>query len=457
MKVVFIITPILFFIVLPLNGQYQSVAIQTPSGVSVDALRFTGTDFSAPDIAYWNYSWTYGYNCRILANSTNYYNCHGYAWYNIEGRMGQADLLWINDVDQSGTPIYNVTKYYSGENPSYTQVSTVTNHLKVSYFPRDHSALTTEDQDSVISKWAYGPLVKHTLASCPFYSGAQIKYYKLNPDINGSSAELCINQERTFTSSVSIPGSTYTWSRNDNMLDYVSGAGTTAYEVEAKSGAGEAWLRLQITTPSGEVALSPYKFIWVGVPYINPSSIQFQCEEGAGYLCTNAYGNQFMFDFSYPYNSFEIKLTNLAETQTLTQFTIYDTSGTLDYYPNDGTYMFHVRGNNDCGTASNWSKTSVTYEDCFSGLLSLSIMPNPATDEARIKIIPTSKEFATTAFQEFNVQVYSANQLIVFSENKVTGNEIIINTASWKKGFYIVRVIIGAKTLSGVLVIGETF
>ena len=71
-------------------GQYIEADVTTPTNVSVDASRFDEDnydDFDASEIAYYNWWWTYGYNCRIIANSTNYYNCHGYAWHNIEGRM----------------------------------------------------------------------------------------------------------------------------------------------------------------------------------------------------------------------------------------------------------------------------------------------------------------------------------------------------------------------------------
>ena len=279
-KVVKLVFFILIIKIAPLAGQYQSTTIQTPRGVSVDALRFTGTDFNSTDIAYWNSYWTSGYNCRIIDNSTNYYNCHGYAWYDIEGHMSQGDLLWINDVDQNGNPIYNVTKYYSEANPSYVQTTTVTNHLKVSYYPRDHSAVTTPD-DSVISKWAWGPLVKHTLAQCPFYNNAQIKYYKLNPLIDGSTAILCSSPSRTFTSNTSILGSTYNWIKDDNKLGYVSGAGTTSYTVSG-TGSGDAYIYLQITTPSGVVATTPSKNFWVG-------TAQVQSISGPSSTTRNAY------------------------------------------------------------------------------------------------------------------------------------------------------------------------
>ncbi|HOI80190.1 MAG TPA: hypothetical protein PLI30_11380, partial [Petrimonas sp.] len=133
--------------------EYETTIVQTPTGVNVDALSFRYwiyNDFDANDIAIENFNWTNGYNCEIIENSTKYYNCHGYVWYNVEGNMSQVNLRWINNIDYYGNPTYNVQKYYSssysGGNPSYRQVSTNNRaYLKVSYFPRDHSALTTSN------------------------------------------------------------------------------------------------------------------------------------------------------------------------------------------------------------------------------------------------------------------------------------------------------------------------
>ncbi len=156
--------PILFILIFLANSnsllsqywyEYNETTVSTPTGVTIEAWLFNEDDyddFDAPTIAAQNYAWTYGYNCRILANSTKYYNCHGFAWYNIEGQMSQSDLRWINELDNEEDP--NIAKYYTGDNRSYTETQTYSNHLRVSYVGDDHSAVTTEDEDSLVSKWA---------------------------------------------------------------------------------------------------------------------------------------------------------------------------------------------------------------------------------------------------------------------------------------------------------------
>ncbi len=441
MKNAFIITTIiLFFKIIPLNGQYQSAVIQTPRGLSVDALRFIGTDFTVPEITYWNYYWTNGYNCRILANSTNYYNCHGYAWYDIEGHMAQSDLLWINDVDQYGNPINNVTKYYSGDNRSYTQVTTVTDHLKVSYYPRDHSALTTQDQDSVISKWAYGPLVKHTLASCPFYPSSQIKYYKLNPGIDGSTTALCLNQQAIFTSNTLISGSTYTWSKDNTLLDVVSGAGTTSYIVAAKAGSGNAWLNLQITTPSGEVATTANKNVWIGTPILN-----YVTGPESGYMY-----NTYTF-YADPRRD---PLSQAEYTWILNPLNGNSVRPYYDYadiaFYTYGSYQVVARAENTCGM-SDWAVTEISIRDNYG----YSLSPNPASENLTIivtKLATTEAEETNPELTTYTVSIFNFYGILQSSVKK-TGTNFTIPVGNLKDGNYFVQISNGKKTKSLPLII----
>lgn len=385
--------------VIPLSGQYTSVTIQTPRGVSIDALRFNGTDFSAPDIAYWNNYWTNGYNCRIIGNATNYYNCHGYAWYDIEGHMSQADLLWINDVDGSGNPLGNVTKYYSGANPSYIETSTVTNHLKVSYYPRDHSAVTTES-DSLISKFAYGPLVKHTVSQCPFYTGAQIKYYRLNPAISGSTALLCNGQQRTFTSNTSIPGSTYNWVMS--QLSYVSG--TTSCIVSG-NGAGDAYIYLQMTTPSGEVATTSSINFWVG-------TAQVQSISGPSSTTRNAYNYYYANANHTSGTSYN---WSVSPSGPYVSPSGGEVNSCLIVFYNTGSYQVLARAVNACGTTT-WCPKSVYV----GGGKMLTLFPNPASDNVSITV-------------NEDPQIFVANDSLISSS-------VISNSSNVEPKTYTIRI-----------------
>jgi len=427
-------------------GQFVEADVTTPTGVSVDALRFDEDnydDYDATDIAYWNWWWTYGYNCRILANSTLYYNCHGYAWHNIEGRMGQSNLRWINDVDQNGNPIYNVTKYYTGVNKSYTETTTVTNHQRISYFPRDHSAVTTEDQDSVISKWADGPLVKHTIPQCPFFSGSQIKYYRLNPSIDGSSASLCINSERTFTSNTSITGSTYVWSKDNNHLDYVSGAGTTSYRVKGVLSSGNAWLKLQITTPSGEIATTSNKTVWVGVPdipvtYPTGDPPYEMMLDDMGYIqvqsAPGASSTNYDWDVS---GSIEQLNSNPAQTCA-----IFATSL--------GEGYFSVTSENECGSSP------VASGEVYVSLWKLLITPNPSSSEINIKLVKNDDSNLKEG-NRWELEIFDQSLVTKVKATNIFDQDYKINIQNWKDGMYYVVARYGKNTITGKLVVRNKY
>lgn len=379
-------------------------------------------------------------------SATTTYNCHSYAWHMSEGGTTCTIAYYYGDTDES---------IYWTDN-SYTE-TTETYASKISYTSDDHSAIQTSTQGIYISKWGDYPLMQHARDYGP-YNMSSRDYYKLNPGVNGSSDELCYNQERTYTSNTSITGSTYSWTRNTSLLDYVSGAGTTDYRVKAKSNDGEGWVRLEITTPSGEVATTSNKYVWVNKPYVNPASIQFECADGTGYLCTNFFGNEFSFTFDYPYNYFNIKLTNLGETQTYDQFTIYDTWGTIDCFPPEGTYLFHVRGNNDCGTATNWSKKEVEYVDCgMRGLFSLDIYPNPSTEQATITIVSNENMNAVTnnVDDAWRLEVYTQGQLLKLNIPAIIDNKYVLNTSGWKPGMYYIRVYYKDEVLWGTLIVNK--
>ncbi len=252
--------------------EYQSATVTTLTGVSVDALQFKYwiyDDFDASEQASEDYEWTDGYNCRVIASSTKYYNCHGHAWHNVEGNMAQDKLRWINDIDYNGNPTYNVHKYYSSVysngKPSYKQ-ETVNNkaNLKVSYFPRDHSAITTSDPQKFISKWAWGPLVEHAPAQCPFYNNAQIKYYSTVFSISGPSSIICSSNTipHTLNNADGISDSVVTWTCSSNLRVYPAGNLTGKSKVFKSNGNGSGWVR---ATMNG-VALPQYNITWVGHP-----------------------------------------------------------------------------------------------------------------------------------------------------------------------------------------------
>lgn len=166
METRYIIVALIFLLSFTAKAQYayeyQNTTVTTPTGVPVNALQFkywVYNDFTSEEQALEDYQMTHNYNCEVISSSTKYYNCHGYAWHNVEGNMEQDKLRWIDDIDYNSNPTYNVHRYYStvhsNGKPSYREAFTNNKaNLKVSYFPRDHSAITTSNPEYLISKWA---------------------------------------------------------------------------------------------------------------------------------------------------------------------------------------------------------------------------------------------------------------------------------------------------------------
>ncbi len=287
---------------------------------------------------YW--LWYYQNRITFISEATRTYNCHGYAWHVSEG----GDNVWIN------TP--NDDKYWTEGtyDASYKQISSQTNAKVAFVESADHSAIRTSVANIFISKWGQAPRFQHNINDCPYEPKTNLKYYTLDPKMTGSESILCYNVEREFETNIThMTEATLTWTEG-YYLTYVSGEGTPEYTVKGKVGGGYSYVNFQITTPSG-FWWSDQKNFFVGTPYVNPATIEFTCVEGPGYFCTNAFGNEYTFTYTGPYNYFDVKLTNLSETQTLYQDRIYSTWSTLEYWPPEGTYKFMVRGNNDCGTS----------------------------------------------------------------------------------------------------------
>jgi len=221
------------------------------------------------------------------------------------------------------------------------------------------------------------------------------------------------------------------------------------------TGSGSTWISASIYTSCGDTIHLPNYYVWVGTPYINPESIEFSCADGLGFCCTNAFGNEFSFEYAGSYNYFDIKITNMAETQTLSQFTSYSTHDFIDlFYPPDGTYKFWIRGNNECGTSPNWSKTTVEYIDCGYKLLSIHLTPNPTVDQTTIKIVANDERILSiNQDEEWKLEVYTQNQILKFVKPDIKGNEYILNTSGWTDGVYYVRVNNKKEALTGVLIV----
>jgi len=190
----------------PDHSTEKDTTIKTPTGENKDAILFTDADYWPEyweELGEWmidNEDW----DATWQAPATHEYNCHGYAWYVSEGGCN----AWINDVDS-----------WTGSE-SYVETASTTNGRKVNYTDDNHSAITTTNSNYIKSKWGRLPLYRHLKNHCP-YTYTNLEYYKLNPNMTGSTSILCYNVEREFETNIThMTEATLTWTEG-YYLTYV--------------------------------------------------------------------------------------------------------------------------------------------------------------------------------------------------------------------------------------------
>ncbi|MGM0528697.1 MAG: C10 family peptidase [Bacteroidota bacterium] len=293
---------------------------------------------------------------------------------------------------------------------------------------------------------------------CDIYSDWDCEDFTITAGPITGENIVCSDQSESYYLNNCPPNAAISWSKSNNLNWVGTPSGVNCTVIATNSASGAAWIKATITNTDNYVFDVIKNFDWIGTPYVNPATIQFECAEGSGYLCANAFGNEFSFTFDHQYNYFDIKLTNLSETQTYDQFTIEDTWGTLDCSPPEGTHMFHVRGNNVCGTASDWTKRTVNFVDCgMGGLFSLDIYPNPTTEQATITIVTKEETNTVTnkVDEEWQLEVYTQGQLMKFSIPAIIDNKYVLNTSGWMPGMYFIRVYYKDEVLWGTLIVNE--
>lgn len=111
-------------------------------------------------------------NATLIAHSSHKYNCHSYAW-NIYGRENFCRYQWINPNNSTGGE--NLSKYWT--NDLYQETTSNNNPTRIVYKNLSHSAVGPFSDGKVISKWGFGPLLRHNINDCPFPTDG-IKYYQ---------------------------------------------------------------------------------------------------------------------------------------------------------------------------------------------------------------------------------------------------------------------------------------
>lgn len=448
MKEISIILIVFSFLVLSIDASAQTIL--TPRGSSI-AVSNPPEYYSYQDKLAWSAEVAQTYPQATELNppsATTTYNCHSYAWNRSEG----GPICWI---DTPGDDTYWTDQSYIETTEQLAS--------KISYYNDDHSARQTSILGTYVSKWGSGPLMQHARDYGPAsYNMSFRKYYRLNPAINATLSPLCYNGEKVFTSNTVITGSAYLWTKDDSRLAYVSGAGTTSYRVKALNTQGNAWVRLKITTPSGEVAYTPYSYVWVGIPDNSViSAIVMQGPPSGNQLCLNsnmtiaaghsAIAAQGITKYNWDFGNWSQYFQEYSPAPGPSQArpTFYLTYGAPT------PQVIKISAQNQCGTNWNQPFQKTFYAiNCF-GDNSFTLSPNPATNEVMIKVNDLSLVYSNNR-QENIEEPATFTEVRIFDQfgNQKQNNkyaigtkETVINTSSLMTGTYFVQILHGTKKI----------
>ncbi|MDR0505677.1 MAG: T9SS type A sorting domain-containing protein [Dysgonamonadaceae bacterium] len=205
----------------------QTVYLYTPKGSQVYA--FQRAEMSASDISYYTLQYRNAYpQATVLANATNTYNCHSYAWNIKEGGV----TCWLNQSP-------DLHKYW--DDGSYIE-TTENQAEKIFYYNGDHSAVKSSVSGKYESKWGAMPLMRHSPEYGPSgYNMPYRRYYRRNPPVISGASSVCFNNNATFT--VHNPPAGYIWISSSNLTK-VSTSGNTA-TFKAKGSSSQGWVAIK--------------------------------------------------------------------------------------------------------------------------------------------------------------------------------------------------------------------
>ena len=380
-------------------------------------------------------------DATIISEPTITYNCHGYAWHIKEG----GDARFIGAYNSSDEDIYMTDS-------SYIQVNPTSLPAKVSYANDDHSAVTDGSSTVFISKWRYGPLVRHAYNYCPYNSG-NLKYFVKISDIIGPDA-ICNNTTTTYTIT-SVPTASYDWHKSSNLNITINGNSVNV----TPTGSGNGWIKVYVSTTGGGY-ITETKIIKIGNPIISTgsySNLQDMGYDQHYYKILPSYG-------VYAYEG-TLSVTTIGSTDDTWSFVSNITGKNLAYWSASGNTVDVGAKTGNAGevlryTATNTCGSSSATYTFFTGKISepppLIITPNPATSQTEISIpdiVTNADEQHTVAIQsQYTINVMNSYGLSVYTASG-TEKKIIVPASTLKNGIYIVRVTDGINIYQGNLVI----
>ncbi|MDY7396330.1 M4 family metallopeptidase [Aureibaculum sp. 2210JD6-5] len=262
-----------------------------------------------------------------------------------------------------------------------------------------------------------------------------------NAEISGDDT-ICYNVSKTYNLSNANAVSWQT-SWNLQLISSTSSSITVKpFNDPAISGAGYVEANLGV----GSIR----KDIWVGKPSVD--YIDFANGIGGSYFwCSSHTGNTYEISPKLSGSTYQMRLRKYPSLQIVySPSTNYSgNTGTFNYTPTPGWYVFEVRRTNSCGT-SDWFGFEVEFVDCTTGgggEGEYFVSPNPTSNILNIKKLNKNSNAEKQNINNQNsfYKLYSFNSNLVL-EGKIDDKSINIDISSFKKGRYILRIISGEKS-----------
>ncbi|MFC4722669.1 T9SS type A sorting domain-containing protein [Geojedonia litorea] len=166
---------------------------------------------------------------------------------------------------------------------------------------------------------------------------------------------------------------------------------------------------------------------------------------GTDYFCTSHTGNAYEILPHISGATHQFRLRQYPNLNIVyTSNTITGNTGTVNYYPSPGWYVFEVARTNSCGT-TDWFGTEVEFVDCSQqgggGEMEFRISPNPTSETLTISKKQTKEDKNTPkpeADDSSSYKLYDFNANLV--DQGIFINETIIDVSGYKKGKYILKI-----------------
>lgn len=369
-KIILILTVFLIVITTYMKAQTYS-PVYTPKGTEVSA--WITSELSENDRVYWDSYFSSHYpNATQLYTYGNYsstgrFNCHGYAWYMSENDNELANPRWIGlGYNEPSNPEYN---YW--QDGSYIEVNSSNIFpSKVNWSNGDHSAITTNVEGELISKWRFYPFMQHQWNDSP-YGSSGLKYY-IRPVISGTTS-LCYTGS-SFSISNIPSNATISWSTSSNIKRISSqGANPCNFRASSSFVSGDGSINATVIVNGNSLNIS--KDVYVGTP--KPSIILCTSPTSSSHL---AYGFTGTTYWLHPYE------TNLSDNNSDYKWLFYSSDPfslpvqaigkSIPFRRTTaGDYKVSLKYNGKCGWCS---KSFETIRIIGNPIYNILLTPNPA-------------------------------------------------------------------------------